>query len=62
MANLDADPWDGDWPKRTWDLLGIESAAALRDFIEAMGGTVEGFKRSRTYLANVDKIPFLRDL
>jgi hypothetical protein len=61
--NLDADPFNADWPKRTWD-LDIDNVEELRQFLRDTGTSVEAFKRLPVYVWNVVKpeMAWLKDL
>jgi len=59
-VNLDEDPENADWPKRTWDLP--TDMDEVRALLRAWGMTVEEFKRLPVYRWNVDKVPGLKDL
>ena len=59
--NIDADPFNADWPKRTWD-LGIDNVEDLRRYIQAGGMTIDQFKALPVYVWNVDKLTWLREL
>jgi len=62
---LSIDAHDGDWLRRgSFDLLnhGVDTPEKLRDWILQRGMTVEHFKTLDTYRANVDKLPWLREL
>lgn len=60
--NIDADPHNADWTKRTWDLLDIDSKEKLLRYLERTGMTVEQFKKLPVYQFNKDKLDFLKDL
>jgi hypothetical protein len=58
---IDADVANADWLKRSWD-LNIDNVKDLRAFIERNGLTIEKFKKLPVYTANVDALPWLKDL
>lgn len=62
--NLDAEPENADWAKRTWDLPDITSADDLRKYLDDVGMTVAAFKRLPVYRWNVDQpgMEWLREL
>lgn len=60
--NIDANPDNRDWTKRTWDLLGIKNLKDLRRYIAGAGMTVKQFKKLPVYRFNVDKMPWLKGL
>lgn len=60
---LRLDAYDADWIKRgRLDLPRFSSAEAFARWLESIGWSVEAFKLSEAYRANVDKIDWLRDL
>lgn len=59
--NLDEDPNNADWTKRTWDLP-CNDIESLRKFLKGMGMSAEHFKKLPVYRFNVDKLPWLREL
>jgi hypothetical protein len=61
---IDSDEINADWTKQTWDLFGIESVEQLRKALDEMGVSVEAFKQTQAYLANVDHpdLRWLREL
>ncbi len=63
VINIDEDPFNRDWAKRTWD-LDIDNAEDLREFLDSIGTTVEEFKTWPVYVWNVNKpaMEWLRDL
>ncbi len=63
VINIDEDPFNRDWAKRTWD-LDIDNAADLEEFLGSIGTTVEEFKTWPVYIWNVEKpgMEWLRDL
>lgn len=63
VINIDEDPFNRDWAKRTWD-LDIDNAADLEEFLDSIGTTVEEFKTWPIYVWNKDKpgMEWLRDL
>ncbi len=61
VVALTGDIENEDWTKRTWDLP-FDNAEDLREYIEAIGMTVEEFKRLPIYRWNVDKMPWLEKL
>ena len=60
--DIDSEPWNRDWLRRTWTPEMPQSVEELRKFLERSGTTVEEFKESMIYLNNVDKIPWFKDL
>jgi hypothetical protein len=60
---VELDRYDGDWIKRgRWDLVGVNTLPKLRRWLEQQGITAAQFKRLDVYQANVDRLPWLRDL
>lgn len=61
---LELDRHDSDWIRRGPLDLPPEllSAEGLRGFLDAIGMTVANFKRQQAYKANVERLPWLRDL
>lgn len=59
--SLDDDPDNANWTKQSWD-LGVDNVDDLRALLERLGITVEDFKKKLVYRANVDKLPWLKDL
>ncbi len=53
--NLDADPQNANWAKRTWDLSDIDSEMELTEFLDSIGMTVEEFKGLPIYRWNKEK-------
>jgi hypothetical protein len=53
VINIDEDPFNADWAKRTWDLP-YDNAEDLRAFIESIGMTVEQFKELPIYVWHVN--------
>lgn len=62
IFNIDADVYNADWPKRTWDLLDIDSVEKLRAYLESRKISVESFKKLPIYIWNVEKLPWLKEL
>jgi hypothetical protein len=54
VINIDEDPWNRDWLKRTWD-LGIDNVEEVRRFHDDTRQTVEAFKQLPVYIWNVNK-------
>lgn len=53
---------DGDWIKGgTWDLR-AKTADELRDYLAAVGLSIEHFKTLVVYRANVERLPWLAEL
>ena len=57
---IDSPGANEDWPKRTWDLWGVDDAAALDEFLADAKDTPEHFMRLPLFLMNVDKLPWLK--
>jgi hypothetical protein len=53
VINIDEDPFNRDWAKRTWD-LDIDNAEDMRAFLAEIGMTVAEFKESPLYVWHVD--------
>ena len=66
VINIDEDPFNADWAKRTWNLpyKSADDLPALRDFIQSMVMTIDEFKALPVYVWNVDKpgMEWLKDL
>lgn len=62
VYELDQEPWNADWSKRTWDFDDINDVEALRAWLKAEGTSVEDFKQLPVYQFNIDKLPWLKDL
>lgn len=54
IINIDAEPENRDWAKRTWD-LDIDNVTDLRAFLDEIGMSVRDFKRLPVYRWNVDQ-------
>jgi hypothetical protein len=61
VLDLDANPLNADWTKRSWDIP-ASTVEELRAWIKASGRTVEEFKRLPVYRWNVARMPRLRCL
>jgi hypothetical protein len=59
--NIDEDLDNADWAKSTWD-LDIDNVDDLRAYLAAMDISVDDFKALPVYRANVDNLPWLKDL
>ena len=60
--SLDQSNDNANWPKKTWDLLGIDDIDKLRAWLARSGQTAEAFKQGPLYRWNVDKMPWLKEL
>lgn len=47
--NVDADPRNADWPKRSWDLPPYKSEEFM-EYMRATGRTLEQFRQTPVYL------------
>ncbi len=63
VINIDEDPFNRDWAKRTWD-LDIDNVDDLVKFLDQIGTTVDEFKTWPVYIWNVVKpgIEWLKEL
>lgn len=61
-VDVDADLVNADWVKRTWDLLHIKTVEQLKAHLQAVGMSVAQFKKLPVYRANLDTLPWLKDL
>lgn len=52
--NVDADPRNADWPKRTWD-LDIHSIEELLEYLDDRGMSVTDFKKLPVYQLAVER-------
>jgi len=57
--SLDADPFNADWPKRTWDFPHINSKMELITHLKMMGISWAAFQRLPVYQMNVGRLPWL---
>ncbi|HEY7092359.1 MAG TPA: hypothetical protein VH393_04230 [Ktedonobacterales bacterium] len=66
VINIDEDPWNADWLRRRWDLpyRSVDDLPALREFIASIGMTIEQFKDTVKYRANINEpgMEWLKDL
>jgi hypothetical protein len=58
--NPDDTPENANWHTAAWDLP--TTPTTLLQLLARLGMTVEAFEQTSAYRANVDKIPWLRDL
>lgn len=61
IIELDENPYNADWAKRTWDLP-FDNVESLRPFVLSGWGSIEAFKQEPIYKYNVNKLPWLKDL
>lgn len=52
--NIDSDPMNADWPKRTWDLPPYKSEEFMR-FLQSSGTTLEEFRKLPVYVFAVQR-------
>jgi hypothetical protein len=66
VINIDEDPFNADWAKRTWNLpyKNADDLPVLREFIASIGMSVAEFKALPVYVWNVGKpgMEWLKDL
>ncbi len=60
-VNIDADPMNADWTKRTWDAGLPRNPRALRRWLKRQGITPEQFRRSPLYRYNVKRMPWIEE-
>lgn len=58
--NIDADPMNADWTKRTWDLPPYKSEEFMR-FLQSSGSTLEDFRKLPIYVFAVEKGVIVND-
>ena len=57
--NLDADLFNADWSKRTWDFSHINSKMELISHLKMMGMSWAAFQRLPVFQMNVERLPWL---
>lgn len=62
LYNIDEDPWNADWLRRSWGPELPQNVDDLRTFLKDIGMSVKDFKASRLYYNCKDKVPWLREI
>jgi hypothetical protein len=62
VRRLAEDARNADWPKATWDVDLPRTTESVLAWLDEMGWTLDAFKASPLYQANVGQLAFLRDL